>query len=241
MRNAAPALLVCSLLVTPAVYAQQDVPQPLLEALLRMVPGMLPDDIAPAPLAGFYEVSYGSNVLYVSGDGRYALQGDLIDLETRANLTDVKRRHVRRQAIEALDESAMIVFAPEKVEHTVTVFTDVDCPYCARLHQDMASYNSLGLKIRYLAFPRAGIPSKSYTKTVSVWCSKDPRKAIGDAKFGRSIVQRSCPNPVEEHYTLGRNLGVTGTPSLLLENGEMVPGYVPPSRLLRLIREQESG
>ena len=238
MRNTIAAALISWLLFVPAAEAGEDVPQVLLDALTRLAPGTQPDDVVPAPLVGVYEVTYGSTVLYVSGDGKYVLQGDLIDLATRANLTDVKRRVARSKAIAALDESKMIVFSPEKVEHTVTVFTDVDCAYCAKLHSEMASYNSLGLKIRYLAFPRAGIPSKSYTKTVSVWCSTDPQKAIGDAKLGRAIAQRSCTNPVEEHYTLGRSLGVNGTPSLVLENGEIVPGYVPPGRLLQLIRDQ---
>ena len=135
----------------------------------------------------------------------------------------------------------MIVFAPDTVKHTVTVFTDVDCPYCARMHQQMADYNGLGIEVRYAAFPRAGVSSPTYDKMVSVWCAADQRTAMTDAKMGTSIEMLSCDNPVREHYETGQRIGVTGTPAIILESGEIVPGYVPPQELARRLDERGSG
>ena len=135
----------------------------------------------------------------------------------------------------------MIVFAPEVVRHTITVFTDVDCGYCARMHRQMADYNRLGIKIRYTAFPRAGVGSSTWDKMVSVWCAKDQHNAITDAKAGNAIEPRSCPNPVREQYEAGRAIGVTGTPALVLESGEIIPGYVPPDELASRLDGKVSG
>jgi thiol:disulfide interchange protein DsbC len=120
----------------------------------------------------------------------------------------------------------MVVFGPEDAKYTVDVFTDIDCPYCVRLHNQMAEYNRLGIRIRYLAFPRAGISSSSYDKWVSVWCSDDRQTAMGDAKNGKRIPAKKCDSPVKQQFALGRAVGVRGTPSLILENGHMIPGYV---------------
>jgi thiol:disulfide interchange protein DsbC len=135
----------------------------------------------------------------------------------------------------------MVVFGPDDAKYTVDVFTDIDCPYCVRLHRQMAEYNRLGIRIRYLAFPRAGVPSSSYDKWVSVWCSDDRQSAMSRAKSGMQIPEKKCDNPVEKQFALGRSVGVRGTPSLILEDGELVPGYVPPSELLEMLKENEAG
>ena len=132
----------------------------------------------------------------------------------------------------------MIVFEPEKIEHTITVFTDIDCGYCRKLHQQMDGYNDLGIRIRYMAFPRAGIDSASFDKAADVWCAKDRHQAMDDAKDGIKVSAKSCDNPVKAQYELGRKIGVKGTPALFLESGQMLPGYVPPKRLKQLLDEQ---
>ena len=126
-------------------------------------------------IPGLFEVSYGPDVIYISKDGHYVLQGDLIDAETRQNLTESVRASARLKLINALDQKTMIVFAPQNVKHTVTVFTDVDCAFCRKLHSQIADYNRFGIAIRYLAFPRTGVNTESYYKAVSVWCSADRR------------------------------------------------------------------
>lgn len=232
-RFAAMLIPALALAVQPA--RAEEPPEAVVEAIARMVPDVRPDRIASTPVPGIYEVAFGPTVVYLSADGRYFFRGDLVEVATRRNLTEAREREGRRTALAELDEAEMIVFGPEDAKHTVSVFTDVDCPYCARLHQQMAEYNQLGVRIRYLAFPRAGVPSPSYTKTVSVWCSDDPHRAIGEAKAGRPVPERNCENPVRDHLRMGQVLGVRGTPTIILESGELVPGYVPPARLLQII------
>lgn len=229
-----------TLLATQVARAQDEASVDAVRAALaRMLPSAKPESISASPIAGLFEVIVGPNVLYVSADGRYLLNGaDLYDLENRANLTEERRKVTRLKAIEALGEASMIVFTPPETKHTVTVFTDVDCPYCSRLHNQMAGYNALGIEVRYAAFPRAGIPSNSYDKTVSVWCADDPHEAIGVAKAGRAVDPRQCPNPVADHYRAGREIGISGTPAIVLSDGTVVPGYVEPARLARMIEEQ---
>ena len=232
-------LLLCAGL-RPA-QAAGDVPPALFERLRVLAPGMEPDHVVETALAGMYEARFGSIVVYLSGDGRYMLRGDLIDLDAGRNLTEATRRLARAEAVGALGEASMIVFAPETVKHMITVFTDVDCPYCARMHQQMADYNRLGIGIRYTAFPRAGVGSPTWEKMVSVWCAEDPHGAMTDAKAGLAVETARCDDPVGGHYETGQAIGVTGTPAIVLDTGDLIPGYVPPQELLERLAERGSG
>ena len=122
-----------------------------------------------------------------------------------------------------------------QTQHTVTVFTDIDCGYCRKMHSQMAAYNKEGIKIRYLMFPREGVNSDSFNKAVAVWCADDRQDAMTKAKRGEEIARKTCDNPVEAQFELGQKLGVRGTPSMILEDGEMIPGYVPPTQLAQLL------
>ncbi|RMD71387.1 MAG: bifunctional protein-disulfide isomerase/oxidoreductase DsbC [Gammaproteobacteria bacterium] len=210
------------------------------QSLSQVLPGEQADSIEPSPVPGLYEVSFGGTILYVSEDGRYLIQGDLLDLKTRENITEKKRAKARIKAIESLGEKNMVVFSPPDPKYTITVFTDIDCTYCRKLHSQIKAYNALGIKVRYLAFPRAGIGSPSYEKAVSVWCAEDRQKAMTLAKAGKPIEKRTCPNPVAKEYQLGKAIGVNGTPAIILEDGTLIPGYVPPERLLKILEERLS-
>lgn len=199
-----------------------------------------PDRIEHSPIPGLYELTYGPDVVYVTKDGRYLIQGNVYDVAQRENLTEPKRKEARIAAIGTLGEKNMIVFSPKQPKYVVTVFTDVDCGYCRKLHREMKELNGLGVKIRYVAFPRAGIGSETYNTMVSVWCADDPKKAITDAKADRPVPPKQCENPVRDHYAMGRALGVTGTPTLVLENGEVVPGYVPAEKLVQMIEAEKA-
>lgn len=228
-------IVVATLVLSTGPWPAQgagDVPPALSARLEVLAPGMEPDRVVESPIAGTYEVRYGSIVVYLSGDGRYMLRGELIDLHSGRNVTEAARQSVRAEGVGALGEASMIVFAPDAVKHTVTVFTDVDCPYCARMHAQMADYNRLGIGIRYTAFPRAGEGSSTWEKMVSVWCADDPHAAMTDAKAGIAVAPARCENPVRGHYATGKAIGVTGTPAIVLESGELIPGYVPPDELL---------
>ncbi len=203
--------------------------------------GQTPTSIASSPIKGLYEVVIGPEVYYMTQDARYIFRGDLLDMQSKANLTDAKRDGARLAALDAIGEKNMIVFAPKETKHTITVFTDIDCGYCRKLHSEMAEYNNLGIKVRYMAYPRAGIPSESYNKAVSVWCADDRKKAMTAAKVSGSITAKTCDNPVAKEFELGQALGVNGTPALVLENGKIYPGYAPAKQLSELLDKIKSG
>jgi thiol:disulfide interchange protein DsbC len=222
--------------LAPDATAVAAIKQPDLTKLQAVVNGEQPDSVTPTAIPGLFEVILGGQVFYLSEDGRFVLQGDLLDLDSRANLTDRRRGELRGKAIGTINEKDMVVFAPDAAtQHTVTVFTDIDCGYCRKMHSQMAAYNKEGIKIRYLMFPREGVNSDSFNKAVAVWCADDRQDAMTKAKRGEEIARKTCDNPVEAQFELGQKLGVRGTPSMILEDGEMIPGYVPPTQLAQLL------
>ena len=188
-------------------------------------------------LPGIYEVEMPPHIFYISNDGKYVLNGDLIDLSADRNLTQEKQGKTRIKKINALGEDSMIIFAPKEVKHTISVFTDIDCGYCRKLHSEIGKYNALGIKVRYLSYPRSGPGSSSFKKAESVWCAKDRKQALTDAKNGKVINSKPCDNPVKKHFITGTQVGVTGTPAIFLENGQMLPGYFPADRLLKVLEQ----
>lgn len=211
---------------------------PELDAALdKLMPGTKPTSIEESVLAGLYEVSYGSTVFYFNKDASMMFRGDIIDVNKRVNLTEKKRGEARGKLLQSMDESLMIVYPAKNELSKVTVFTDIDCPYCVKLHREMADYNAEGITIRYMAYPRSGIGTRSYQKAVNVWCADDPAKAMGDAKEGKKIEDKTCDNPVAQQFQLGQALGVQGTPAMFLEDGTSLPGYVPAKRLANVIKD----
>ena len=223
--------LACSF---SAVAGEQEIKQVKAE-LVRSFPELSAATIKPAPASGLYEVVLDAQVLYTSSDGKYLFMGDLIDVGPRKNLTEERRAAIREQLLNAVGEENMIVMGPEKPKRTLTVFTDVDCPYCSKFHLDVPELNKQGVKVRYLFYPRAGINSETYRRTVAVWCAKDRVKAIGIAKAGGKVDMKTCANPVENHFLLGQRLGVDGTPTIFVDDGKKLPGYIPAPRLLGML------
>jgi len=223
-------------LVTTAVLADRAAD----EAAIRKALGSIePDIIAPAPIAGLYEVVVGPRVVYVSADGRYMLQGELIDVQSRKSLTEPRRREAIQALLDSVSEDDMIIFKPEKVKHVVTVFTDIDCGYCRKLHSEIDEYLAEGIEVRYMMFPRAGVGSDSYKKAVAVFCSEDRNSALTNAKNGKALDMKSCDNPVGKHMDLVRQLGARGTPFIIFEDGRTQPGYVPAKQLTRLLEQAD--
>jgi len=227
--------LYFSLLATISLAQADVVLKDKLEALL---PGMVVQTLEPLENTDLYEALVDGEIVYFSKDGRYVFQGDIIDIKSRQNITENKRRGLKKEEIDSFNEADMIIFEAEKTKHTLTVFTDIDCGYCRKLHQQISEYNALGIKVRYMAFPRSGLDSESFDKAVSVWCADDRKQAMTDAKSGSSIKVNSCDNPIKDHFEAGRRLGITGTPALFLESGELLPGYIPPMRLIQILDEQ---
>ena len=218
--------------MSPAVLADA-IPKTVTEAVADLIPGLMPDSIAPTPVPGLYLVAFGAQVVYVSADGRYLLTGDLIELESGRNLADDVRSVIRKKIIDGLDESGMVVFSPARIRSTITVFTDVSCGYCVRLHQEMNDLAKGGIKVRYLGYPRAGIPSDAYDKLVSVWCDNNQQQAMTDAKAGRDIGKKTCKTPIRKHMVAAEQIGVRGTPTIVLQDGQMLPGYLPADELVK--------
>jgi thiol:disulfide interchange protein DsbC len=208
------------------------------DKLAEIMPGVTIESVQPLDNTGLYEAIINGEIVYFSKDARYVFQGDVISLEKRQNITELKRVDLRKQTLASVDDAEMIVYEPKKTEYTLTVFTDIDCGYCRKLHEQMAEYNALGIRIRYMAFPRAGVDSESYDKAVDVWCAKDRNQALTDAKNGIEVNSETCKAPVQAQYELGKRLGVSGTPALFLESGELLPGYIPPKRLKEILDQK---
>lgn len=196
------------------------------------------DSIKPSEIKGLYEVIAGASIFYASEDGRYLLQGQLFDTFDKKNITDGKLANVRKAALDKVGEAKMIIFEPEESKHFVSVFTDIDCGYCRKLHSEIDQYMDQGITIRYLFFPRAGKGSESYAKAVSVWCADDKQKALTAAKNGESLDSTSCENPVDQHMKLGEAFGMTGTPMIVTEKGNVLPGYVPAAQLAKVLESE---
>ena len=209
------------------------------EALVKAAPMSVPDLIRPSPLNGVYEVFYGTEVLYVSEDGRYVLQGQMIDLvDGMKNLTQEAANQARKAYLTQVLEQESISFGPENPRYEVTIFTDIDCGYCRKLHNEIQQYADKGITVNYLLFPRNGLDAGSAKKSVNVWCSDDRQAALTAAKQGETLDSLECDNPVAAHYEIGRKVGVSGTPSIMMPNGEMLPGYVPAADLIKRLDEQ---
>jgi thiol:disulfide interchange protein DsbC len=209
----------------------------LIEGRLRALFNELPDTIAESPLKGIYEAIYGSEIFYVSADAEHLIRGDLFELATLSNLTEERRGDGRLKIMSEIPESSMIVYKAKNEKHVVTVFTDIDCGYCRKLHKEMAQYNDIGITMRYVAFPRAGANSPSYDKLVSVWCADDPLKAMDAAKNQGKIEQKKCDAPIDQHMVAVRALGLTGTPAMVFSDGRLQPGYSPAARLLATLEK----
>lgn len=206
-------------------------------ALAKAFPQVKIESVRPSPVKGFYEASTGGNIVYVSSDGRYVFTGDLLDTKTRTNLSEAHRGRLALNKVNAVPDDQMLVIGPATAKRTVTVFTDIDCPYCRKLHQEVPALNSGGVRVRYLFFPRAGEGSESFNKSVSVWCAKDRIEAMNNAKAGREVEAKTCNNPVGAHLQLAHALRLQGTPAIVLDTGDIIPGYVSAKEILGMLEK----
>lgn len=228
-------LLAPALALSTALLAEPGKHDAIEKSLKKVLPDLEVDKITPSPVDGVSEVIMGPLVLYITNDGKYLFQGNLIDMKTLTDLSETRRKEIRIAAINKLGEDQMIIFPAKEPRHTITVFTDIDCGYCRKLHNEIDQFNDNGITVRYLLFPRSGLNSPSYDKAVSVWCEEDRRKALTEAKAGKVLPKANCANPVKQELELGRLVGVKGTPAIILEDGELLPGYVPAKKLSKML------
>ncbi len=212
--------------------AAADDAQAVRERLAKLFPPSIRFEVDESPMPGVYEVTLGRRTIYAYAAGDHLLLGEVYDTERGVNLADEKRDKQMVEAMARVPEDEMIIMGDTGSDRFVTVFTDIDCPYCQKFHQEIDKLAKGGLKVRYLMFPRAGIGSPSYKKAVSVWCADDQGKAMTIAKSGGKVEERTCENPVADQYRLGQEIGVTGTPTLIFDDGTVIPGYLPAKDLL---------
>jgi thiol:disulfide interchange protein DsbC len=200
------------------------------------------EDVRPSPVPGLYEVVSGGEVGYVSEDGRFYIDGDVYDMESHANLTEDRRSASRAELLKGIRDEDAVVFAPADYKYTIDVFTDMDCTYCRKLHSEMPELNRLGVRVRYLMYPRNGPGSVSWKKAEAVMCSADRKDALTRAKRGEEVTAKPCDNPVAKEYALGRELGIRGTPGIFTEQGDYITGYMPAARLVEHLKSlQDKG
>ena len=217
------------------VVAAEQVEVRLVKSLQQVFPDIDISHVKSTPIENIYEVMIGPDVVYMTGDARFILKGDLIDMQERRNLSEDLRAQSRVDLLTKIPESEYIEFASKNSRDTIYVFTDVDCGYCRKLHKDVPELNEKAITVRYLAYPRAGVGSSSHKLMGDIWCAKDRPQALTDAKNGRPVKATDCKNPVANQHALGREMGVRGTPAIFLESGRALPGYMPPDELLRLL------
>ncbi|WP_269790099.1 DsbC family protein [Stenotrophomonas sp. Iso1] len=227
-QKAPAAAATATAAATPADAA---VERRVRDALKELDPNFKPEYIGAAPFPGFREVIVSGQVLYVTDDGRFLMQSQPYDIGKRAMATSAGLLQYRRGLLETLPHADRIVFAPPNAKYTISVFTDIECGYCRKLHQDIAELNRNGIAVEYLAFPRMGLGSKDYTDMISVWCSDDRKAALTAAKGGAAVPSKTCTNPVAMQYNLGQQLGVNGTPAIFAADGSQLGGYLPPAQL----------
>ena len=213
------------------------------EELASRLNGITAADITDAPIPGMYEVAVGANVAYVTKDGRYIVRGDIIDVETSANVSEETRARARATMLGSVDPASMIVFKPANgaVKHTITIFTDVDCGYCRQFHREIDKVTALGIEVHYLFYPRTGPNTESWTKADEVWCAAERNSALTRAKLGGSLPDApACSTPVADHFELGQRIGVRGTPAIFNEAGDLIGGYLPPATLAKVLDDPDA-
>jgi len=204
-----------------------------------VLPGVEISAVRQSPMKGVLEVVVGSELYYISEDGAHILIGDLFETETKTNLTEAAKIEARMAFVNRFGDDTSIVFAAEDPIATVTVFTDIDCGYCRKLHREIADYNDLGISIRYLFFPRSGPGTESWLKAEEVWCADSQQDAMTKAKNSENFTSNKCDaSVVAEHYELVEALGLRGTPALLMDNGQLLIGYRSPDELLQIVADQ---
>lgn len=237
-------ILIAGLIACLSIPLHAAAEDPAVEVIKQKLGERLPDinigSLEKSAIEGLYELITDGEIYYVSSDGDYIVDGDMIDLATRTNLTSARKGKIHMGLINAVDEKDMLVYAADgDSNRSVTVFTDISCGYCRKLHAELDELLAGGVSVRYLMFPRAGLETQAAKDLESVWCAENPQEAMTVAKAGGEIVPKSCQNPIESHVSLAEQVGLRGTPLIYLDNGEMVPGYRPAKQLVEMINNSE--
>ena len=198
------------------------------------------ESIEPSVFDGIYKVYYGDlQPIYVSQDGNFFIYGDMYQINSNRiiNITNEETKSRRVDLLSSIPSNELIIFKSKNEISAITVFTDVDCGYCRKLHSQISEYNKVGITVKYAAFPRSGIGTQTFTRMVGAWCADDPKKVITDLKNDKKLNLDFCDDqPIAKHYVIGQKLGISGTPAIITPDGELIPGYVSPEELLSRLK-----
>ncbi|WP_028115949.1 bifunctional protein-disulfide isomerase/oxidoreductase DsbC [Ferrimonas senticii] len=238
MKKSVASVLVSALMAF-SVSAATVTDSAAIAAKVKSTLGVQVDKVVPSPVAGMLQLHTDKGIFYISEDGKTLFHGNLYDLDNRmANLTDAALTEVRRDQLAKLDGTT-IDFPADNEKYVISVFTDISCGYCRKLHDDIAEYNKLGITVRYLAFPRNGQNAGTWDEMEAIWCAADQQQAMTDGKTtSQRLSKTDCAaaKHVATHYQVGGGLGVTGTPAIVTQNGDLIPGYMPPQQLLEALK-----
>ena len=237
-RKSAKLLALSGIALSFVAFAAEDAELESVRAsVIEKFDGLEAKNVQPSGVDGWYAIQKGPIVAYISADGRYLLQGDLIDLEDDVNLSEQARTSMRRDLMAAIPDEELITFSPSEVKYSVAVFTDIDCTYCRKLHNQIDEYLANGIEVKYLLYPRNGPTSRSWHTSEEVWCAVDRNHALTMAKRDEDFLTRECDSSmIRDHYMIGRDVGLSGTPAIVFEDGTLVGGYVPPAALLQRLQ-----
>ncbi|WCE30219.1 thioredoxin fold domain-containing protein [Vibrio sp. SCSIO 43137] len=204
--------------------------------------GVVVNSIAPATFSGLVEVDTDSGLFFSNYAGDHFIAGALYSLDDEGkyvNLIEERKAPLNAKKIAAFEQD-MIVYPADNEKYAITIFTDITCGYCVKLHNQMSGYNALGITVRYLAYPRQGPVGQVAGEMARIWCAKEPAKAMDKAKIERDFSEQvenveQCQEKVKDQYLLGRDLGISGTPAIFLPNGKLIAGYMPPAALFARI------
>lgn len=231
---------------TPITQAERNSVNRAIDKISKQAGKKLPvTDISRSPVPGLLQVTSDMSIFYITPDGEYLFFGDILDLnkdKSSWSITDQATRALRAQALAAVSTKDMIIYpstASKKIGNA-TIFTDIDCPYCHKLQENIKEYTDAGIEIRYLAFPRSGPKTKSFEEAIKVWCAPDKAKAYSDAIALKEYPKDTCKNnPVMMEYELGQKMGINGTPTIVLDDGTKVGGLVDAKTLVKIIKDAQ--
>jgi thiol:disulfide interchange protein DsbC len=211
--------------------------RPLTKLLEQRIGNAKIDDVSKTKIDDVWRVQIGNSYVYLLEGGKYALMGDLVNLETGYNLTEIARRSSIVAALSAFSDEDLVIFEPAgEIRATLDVFTDTSCPYCQKLHSEIGELQAAGVRVRYLPYPRGGSTGPGYQTLKSVWCAQDRNQAMTDAKNNKfdDLPAADCERAamVDRGYNAGNQVGISGTPALFTSNGEKIEGYRPYQELI---------
>ena len=192
--------------------------------------------ISNSPIQGFKKVQTPDGLFYVTNNGKYLTKGPMYNFsgnepENIANSDNAK-------LIKSIAKDA-IVYQAKNEKYIISVFTDYTCHYCKLLHENINQYLDAGISVHYFAFPRAGANSDVGKNMQSIWSMVDRKSAFENAYKGNAISPANSMVPyVNQQFKVGKQLGISGTPAIVLSNGELIPGYVPADKLIEILKQK---